>query len=163
MASLSPSLLFVRPALLTDYALASQVLSRSPKASHNKAGRSDLRNQQFEPNTRGNCGKCGKSPPPRKQGSEIRRSKNTENVENAENMDTKTRRMPKLRLTGFYVTGFYVTGCCFQENRVFAEDPLIAEQQSSISGSSSGSSSSACKIQTEISSMHRRAIVWRIC
>ena len=60
--------------------------SRSAKTGHNKAGRSDFRNQQFEPDT-------GKKSPKRKQGSEeIPQSR----------MRTQKRKM---RLTGFNVTG----------------------------------------------------------
>ena len=75
--------------------------SRSPKAGHPKAGRSDFRNQRFETDT----GKMRKVPlTPEKQGSgEIPQSKNAENAENA---GTKTRKMRKMRMTGFNVTGF---------------------------------------------------------
>ena len=77
--------------------------SRSPKAGHNKAGRSDFRNQRFEADT-GKMRKMRKVPlTPEKQGSEeIPPSKNAKNAENAENADTKTRKM---RMTGFNVTG----------------------------------------------------------
>ena len=77
------------------------VASRSPKAGHNKAGRSDFRNQRFEPDT-GKMRKMRKVPlTPEKQGSEeIPPSKN------AENADTKTRKMRKMWMTGFNVTGF---------------------------------------------------------
>ena len=81
--------------------------SRSPKAGHIKAGRSDLRNQRFESDTR-KMWKMRKVPlTPEKQGSEeIPQSKNAENAENTENADTKTRKMRKMRMTGFNVTGF---------------------------------------------------------
>ena len=39
--------------------------SRSPKAGHNKAGRSDFRNHDSNP-IRGKCGKCGRSLSPQK-------------------------------------------------------------------------------------------------
>ena len=83
------------------------VISRSPKAGHNKAGRSDFRNQRFEPDT-GKMRKMRKVPlTPEKQGSEeIPPSKNAENAEIAENADMKTRKMRKMRMTGFSVTGF---------------------------------------------------------
>ena len=70
----------------------------------NKAGRSDFRNQRFEPDT----GKMRKVPLAlEKQGSEeIPPSKNPENAQKAENVDTKTRKMQKMRMTGFNVTGF---------------------------------------------------------
>ena len=79
-------------------------MSRPPKAGHNKAGRSDFRNQRFETDT-GKTRKMRKVPlTPEKQGSEeIPKSKNAENAENA---DTKTRKMRKMRMTGFNVTGF---------------------------------------------------------
>ena len=78
--------------------------SQSPKAGHNDAGRSDFRNQRFEPDT-GKMRTMRKVPlNPEKQGSEeVPQSENAENVENA---DTKTRKMRKMRLTGFNVTGF---------------------------------------------------------
>ena len=81
--------------------LLSGLLSRSPKAGHPKAGRSDFRNQRFETDTE-KTRKMRKVPlTPEKQGSEeIPKSKNAENAENA---DTKTR---KVRMTGFNVTGF---------------------------------------------------------
>ena len=70
--------------------------SRSPKAGHNKAGRSDFRNQRFEPDM-GKMRKMRKAPLTlQKQGSEdTPQSKNAENAENAENADTKTRKMRK--------------------------------------------------------------------
>ena len=82
-------------------------MSRSPKAGHPKAGRSDFRNQRFESDT-GKTRKMRKVPlTPEKQGSEeIPKSKSAENAENAENADTKTRKMRKMRMTGFNVTGF---------------------------------------------------------
>ena len=81
--------------------------SRSPKAGHNKAGRSDFRNQRFEPDTAKMRKMRTVSVTPEKQGSEgIPQSENAENAENAESADTKTRRMRKMRLTGFNVTGF---------------------------------------------------------
>ena len=56
----------------------------SPKAGHNKAGRSDSRNQRFKPDT----GKMRKVPlTPEKQGSEEIPQSN--NAENAEDADTK--------------------------------------------------------------------------
>ena len=56
-------------------------LSRSPKAGHNKAGRSDFRNQRFDPDTA------------EKQGSEeIPQAKNAENAENAEG-PSRTRKI----------------------------------------------------------------------
>ena len=72
--------------------------SRSPKAGHPKAGRSDFRNQRFETDT-GKMRKMRKVPlTPQKQWSEeIPQSKNAENAENAENADTKTRKMRKMR------------------------------------------------------------------
>ena len=68
--------------------------SRSPKAGHIKTGRSDFRNQRFEPDT-GKMRKMRKAPlTPEKQGSEeIPQSRNAGNEENAENADTKTRKM----------------------------------------------------------------------
>ena len=80
------------------------VTSRSPKAGHNKDGRSDFRNQRFEPDM-GKIRKMRKvTLAPEKRGSEeIPRSKNAENAENA---DTKTQKMRKMQLTGFNVTGF---------------------------------------------------------
>ena len=73
-------------------------LSRSPKAGHNKAGRSDFQNQRFEPDV----GKMRKvSLHPKKQGSE--EILQTESMEDAENANTKTLQMWKLRLTGFSV------------------------------------------------------------
>ena len=82
-------------------------MSRSPKAGHPKAGRSDFRNQRFETDTE-KTRKMRKVPlTPEKRGSEeIPKSKNAENAENAENADTKTREMRKMRMTGFNVTGF---------------------------------------------------------
>ena len=75
------------------------IVSRSPKAGHPKAGRSDFRNQRFETDT-GKMRKMRKVPlTPEKQGSEeIPQSKNAENAEkcgkcrpenaeNAENAD----------------------------------------------------------------------------
>ena len=72
--------------------------SRSPKAGHPKAGRSDFRNQRFETDTE-KTRKMRKVPlTPEKQGSEeIPKSKNAENAENAENADTKTRKTRKMR------------------------------------------------------------------
>ena len=76
---------------------------RSPKAGHNKAGRWDVRNQRFKPDTE-KMRKMRKDPlTPEKHGSEeIPPSKLAENAENA---DTKTRKILKMRLTGFNVTG----------------------------------------------------------
>ena len=78
--------------------------SRSPKAGHPKAGRSDFRNQRFETDTE-KTRKMRKVPltPEKQLSEEIPKSKNAENAENAENADTKTRKM---RMTGFNVTGF---------------------------------------------------------
>ena len=74
------------------------------KAGHNKAGRSDFRNQRFEADTAKMRKMRTVSLTPEKQGSEgIPQS---ENAENAENADTKTRKMRKMRLTGFNVNGF---------------------------------------------------------
>ena len=79
---------------------ASPCCSPSPKAGHNKAGRSDFQNWRFEPDT-GKMRKMRNVPlTPEKQWSEeIPQSKNAENAANA---DTKTR---KIRLRGFNVTG----------------------------------------------------------
>ena len=81
--------------------------SLSPKAGHNKAGRSDFRNQRFEPDT-AKMRKMRKAPLTlQKQGfEETPQSKSAENAENAENADAKTRKMRKMRMTGFNVTGF---------------------------------------------------------
>ena len=68
---------------------------------HNKAGRSDFRNQRFKPDT-GKMRKMRTAPLTlQKQGSE--ETPQSQSAENAENADTKTRKM---RLTGFNVTGF---------------------------------------------------------
>ena len=70
----------------------------SPEAWHNKAGRSDFRNQRFKPDTR----KMRKALSSyTKQGSE-----EAPQSENTENADTKTRTMREMRLIGFNVTGF---------------------------------------------------------
>ena len=72
--------------------------SLSPKAGHNKAGRSDFRNQRFEPDT-AKMQKMRKAPLTlQKQGFE-----ETPQSKSAENADAKTRKM---RMTGFNVTGF---------------------------------------------------------
>ena len=70
-------------------------VSRSPKAGHNKAGRSDFIEISDSNPIRGKCRKCRKSlSPPGKQGSEeISQSKKAENAENAENAATKMRKM----------------------------------------------------------------------
>ena len=70
-----------------------QLKSLSPKAGHNKAGRSDFRNQRFEPDT-GKMRKMRTAPLTlQKQGSEeTPQSQSAENAENAENADTKTLR-----------------------------------------------------------------------
>ena len=75
--------------------------SWSPKAGHNKAGRSDFRDQRFEADTR-KMRQKQKVPltVKSKRFEEIPRS------ENAENADTKTQEMRKMRLTGFIATGF---------------------------------------------------------
>ena len=72
--------------------------SLSPKAGHNKAGRSDFRNQRFEPDT-AKMRKMRKAPLTlQKQGfEETPQSKSAENAENAENADAKTRKMRKMR------------------------------------------------------------------
>ena len=79
------------------------LVSRSPKANHNSAGRSDIRNQRFEPGT-AQMLKVPLIPIPEKQGSE--ETPQSENAANAENADAKTRKMRKMRLTGFNGTGF---------------------------------------------------------
>ena len=63
--------------------------AQSPKAGHNKAGRSDFRNQRFKPDT-GKTRKMRKVPlTPAKQGSD--ETPQSKNAENAENADTKKR------------------------------------------------------------------------
>ena len=81
----------------TNRALPAGV-SLSPKAGHNKAGRSDIRNQRFEPDT----AKMRKALLTlQKQGfEETPQSKSAENAEDAENVDAKTR------MIGFSMTGF---------------------------------------------------------
>ena len=92
------------------------IRSWSPKAGHNKAGRSDFGNQRFEPDA-GKMRKMRKVPlTPEKQGyEEIPQS------ENEENADTKTRKMQKMRMTGFNVTDFRLTGQ--GPTMVFGHDP----------------------------------------
>ena len=65
-----------------------------PRAGHHKAGRSDFRNQRFEPKMQ----KMQKVPfTSEQQGSEkIPKSESAENAENAEDADTKTRKMRKI-------------------------------------------------------------------
>ena len=78
--------------------------SQSPKAGHPKAGRSDFRNQRFEPDT-AKMRKMRKAPLTlQKQGFE--ESPQSKSAENAENVDAKTRKTRKMRMTGFNVTGF---------------------------------------------------------
>ena len=65
-------------------------VSLSPNAGHNKAGRSDFRNQRFEPDT-AKMRKMRKAPLTlQKQGfEETPQSKRAENAENAENADAE--------------------------------------------------------------------------
>ena len=84
------------PVLALDFSL-------SPKASHPKAGRSDFRNQQFEPDA-GKTRKMWKVPLTQKNKG-VRRFHGAKTW-NAENADTKTRKCGRMRVTGFNVTGF---------------------------------------------------------
>ena len=83
------------------------IVTRSPKAGHPKAGRSDFRNQRLQPDTGKilNMHTVPGIPEEKerttKQGSdEIPQSENTEDAENA---DAKTQ---KVRLIDFIVIGF---------------------------------------------------------
>ena len=71
--------------------------SKSSKAGHPKAGRSDFEISDSNP-IQGKCGKCGRPSLPQ-ENKGLRRKCGHENAENA---DTKTR---KKRMTGFNVTG----------------------------------------------------------
>ena len=73
----------------SEYGSVACLVSRSPKAAgHPEAGRSDFRNQRFEPDT-AKMRKMRTFPlTPEKQGSE--ETPRSKNAENAENADTKT-------------------------------------------------------------------------
>ena len=93
------------PPLVAPYcAIPQDYLSLSPKAGHNKAGRSDFRNQRFEPDT-GKMRKMRTAPLTlQKQGSE--ETPQNENAETAENADMKTRKISrKARYQGVSRTG----------------------------------------------------------
>ena len=76
------------------------LLSRSPKAGYNKAGRSDFRNQRFKPDV-GKMRKMRKVPLTSGYNKGLRRFHRAKNTENA---NTKTHKMRKTRPTGFHVT-----------------------------------------------------------